>query len=83
MAREQAWQTQKVGPKGNKREPSLSVRAKVKEAAKNLKTNHQEPLHVYGPIGLQVMTVHIQAAQPEDIRGCLEGLLILYHQLFY
>ena len=61
----------------------MSVRAKAKEAAKNLKTNPQEPLHVYGPIGLQVMTDHILTAQPEDIRGRLDGLLNMYHHLFH
>ncbi len=29
------------------------------------------------------MTDHILAAYAEDIRECLEGLLILYHQLFH
>jgi hypothetical protein len=33
-------------------------------------------------VGLQVMTVHILAAQPEDIRERLDGLLHLYYQLF-
>ena len=43
----------------------------------------EEPLHVYGPIGLKIMTDHILAAYALDIRERLEGLLILYHQLFH
>ena len=59
------------------------MRAKAKEAAKNLKTNPQEPLHIYGPIGHQVMTDHILTTCAEDIRERLDELLILYHQLFH
>lgn len=43
----------------------------------------KEPLQIYGSIGLQVMTDHILAAYAEDIRERLDGLLILYHQLFH
>jgi hypothetical protein len=43
----------------------------------------EEPIHVYGPIGLQVMTDHILSACAEDIRERLEGLLILKNQLFH
>jgi ribonuclease BN (tRNA processing enzyme) len=43
----------------------------------------EEPLHVYGPAGLQAMAEYNLAACAEDIRERLDGLLILYHQLFH
>jgi hypothetical protein len=45
--------------------------------------DREVPLQAYGPIGLQVSTDHILSVREEDIRERMEGLLILYNQLFH
>jgi len=45
--------------------------------------DREVPLQACGPIGLQVSTDHILSVREEDIRERMEGLLILYNQLFH